>query len=294
MGFGASPLGGVFGHKDEAEAIRAVRVALDAGINYLDVAPFYGLTRAETTLGKALEGVPRGQYVLSSKVGRYGQNDFDFSAPRVVQSIEDSLRRLKTDHLDIAICHDIEYVPFDVVLNEAIPTLQRLRVEGKVRWIGISGLPLAIYPRLFAAAKLDVILSYCHYTLYDTTLTSLLPLCETYGVGVINASPYGMGLLTDRSLPDWHPAPQPLRDTCQRAKTYCQEQGIPLASLALPFSLSEPRIATTLVGMGNSMEVQQNLAWYQQTPNTEVLRKVMEIFEPVRGMTWQSGLAENQ
>src|SRR5437764_1164161 len=118
LGFGASPLGGVFGHADEEEGIRAVRRAVDLGISYFDVSPFYGDTRAETVLGKALRGVPRDSYYLSTKIGRYGNDEFDFSSARVRPSIEESMSRLGVDRLDLVLCHDIEFGSIDQVVEE--------------------------------------------------------------------------------------------------------------------------------------------------------------------------------
>src|SRR5712691_1255098 len=107
LGFGASPLGSVFRPIDEVEGIRTVHTALDLGINFIDVSPFYGLTRAEAVLGKALATIPRDRYYLATKIGRYGQNEFDFSAPRVTASVDESLRRLGVDYVDLIQCHDI-------------------------------------------------------------------------------------------------------------------------------------------------------------------------------------------
>src|SRR6266481_5574489 len=107
LSYGASPLGSVFRPIDEAEGIRTVHTAIDLGINFIDVSPYYGLTLAETVLGKALATLPRDRYILATKVGRYGADEFDFSAERVLRSIDESLERLQTDHIDIITCHDV-------------------------------------------------------------------------------------------------------------------------------------------------------------------------------------------
>src|SRR5437588_5841913 len=109
LSYGASPLGNVFRPIDEAEGIRTVHTALDLGINFIDVSPYYGLTKAETVLGKALATVPRDRYHLATKVGRYGENEFDFSAARVTRSIEESLGRLGVETIDLIQCHDVEF-----------------------------------------------------------------------------------------------------------------------------------------------------------------------------------------
>src|ERR1041385_1323003 len=118
LSYGASPLGSVFRPVDEAEGIRTVHTALDLGINFIDVSPYYGLTRAEEVLGRALATVPRDRYLLATKGGRYGESEFDFSAARVTASVEESLRRLGVEYVDLIQCHDIEFGDLDQVVNE--------------------------------------------------------------------------------------------------------------------------------------------------------------------------------
>ncbi|HEX2619548.1 MAG TPA: aldo/keto reductase, partial [Phototrophicaceae bacterium] len=197
LGFGASPLGGAFGAIDETEGIRSVHRALDLGINFIDVSPYYGVTRAEHVLGQALKTIPRDKYVLATKVGRYNTDAFDFSASRVTTSIDESLTRLNVDMIDLIQCHDIEFGSIDQIIHETIPALRRAQQSGKVRYVGISGLPLKIFQMVLSRTEVDTVLSYCHYTLNDTSLANLIPWLKTRQVGVINASPLGMGLLTE-------------------------------------------------------------------------------------------------
>lgn len=198
LSFGASSLGSVFRTTDESESIRTVREALDCGINYIDVSPYYGLTKAETVLGKAIRDVPRDSFYLSTKAGRYGENEFDFSSKRIAASLEESLQRLNTDHVDLFFLHDIEFVEPAVILEEAMPTLQRLKQEGKIRHAGICGLPLELFRQMLPQIEVDAIISYCHYSLNDSTLLELLPLLSARQVGLVNASPLSMGLLGTR------------------------------------------------------------------------------------------------
>ncbi len=293
LGFGASPLGGVFGAVDEQQGVRAVHTAVDLGVNFIDVAPYYGLTRAEAVLGSALKEIPRDQYYLSTKVGRYGAENFDFSAARVIASVDESLARLNVEHIDIIHCHDIEFGDLNQIIEETIPTLHRLQETGKVRYIGISGLPLAILQYVADRAPLDTVLSYCHYTLYDTSLTELLPYLKDKGLGVINASPLGMGLLTGLDLPSWHPAPAALKTACAEAAQFCKSQGIELARLALQFSLANPDAATTLTGIASPEQITQNIEWLVQPLDQEMLAEVQRILSPVRNLTWPSGRPEN-
>lgn len=293
LGFGASPLGGVFGAVDEAEGVRAVHRALKLGINYFDVAPFYGATRAETALGNALKDVPRDRYLLATKIGRYGPTEFDFSAERTRRSVDESLLRLHTDVIDVIQCHDIEFGSIEQVIIETIPTLRDLQAQGKVRFIGISGLPLAIFPKVIERTEVDTALSYCHYTLFDTTFDTLFSYLQSKGVGVINAAPLSMGLLTDSGIPDWHPASPELREACAQAARHCRERGADISELALQFALANPDIATTLVGMADVATVERNVACVGNAPDPELLAEVRAILEPVRNQTWPSGRPEN-
>ena len=293
LGFGGSPLGGVFGEVDTGECLQTVHAALDAGVNYFDVAPFYGITRAETMLGKCLAGVPREKYVLSTKVGRYGAADFDFSAARVTRSVDESLQRLGLETIDLLVCHDIEYGSPAQIVEETLPALRRIQATGKVRFLGISGLPLQIFRAVLDRTDLDFVLSYCHYSLNDTSLESLLPTLAARGVGVINASSLGMGLLTDRPLPDWHPAPPELRAAASAASAYCAAQGTELSRLGLQFALANPEIATTLIGMADRDTLAKNLAALESAPDPELLRNVQEILRPVHNLSWPSGRPEN-
>jgi L-galactose dehydrogenase len=211
-------------------------------------------------LGGALQGVPRDRYILATKVGRYGADLFDFSAARVAQSVEESLRRLRTEVIDLIQCHDMEFGSLDQIVVETLPALRRLREQGKVRFLGITGLPLSVFPYVLDRAAADTVLSYCHYTLNDSSLETLLPYLQAKKVGVINASPFAMGLLTEQGPPAWHPAPESIRAACARAAAYCRQQGADISRLALQFATANPQIATTLTGMASAEQVRKNVA----------------------------------
>jgi L-galactose dehydrogenase len=293
LSFGASSLGSVFREIDEDEGIRAVHTALDLGINFIDVSPFYGLTKAETVLGTALQGIPRDKYYLSTKVGRYGEDGFDFSASRVVTSVDESLARLDVDYVDVILCHDIEFGDLDQVVRETIPALRQVQAQGKARFLGVSGLPLKIFRYVLDRTELDVILSYCHYSLNDTALKELIPYFQEEGVGVINASPLSMGLLSNRGAPDWHPASDEIKVTCARAAAFCRERGADIAQLAIQFSLSNPDLATTLVSTANPKHIENNVRWAETSIDETLLGEVLGILEPIHNQTWPSGRTEN-
>lgn len=293
LSFGASSLGGVFRPIDDDEGIRALHVALDLGVNLIDCSPFYGITRAETVLGKALCGVPRDKYVLATKVGRYGEEAFDFSAERVTRSVDESLGRLGVEHIDIIQCHDIEYVSLDQIVDETIPALRQVQEMGKVGFVGVTGFPLAIYPAIMDRIEVDTILSYAHYSLNDTTLGGLIPYLQEKDVGIIGASPLSMGLLTNRGSPDWHPATSEIKAGCAAAAAFCRQQGVDIAQLAVQFSLRNRDIHSTLIGTANPENMRRNVEWLDAPYDDALIEAVLEVLAPIRDKTWQTGLPEN-
>jgi len=297
LSFGASSLGGVFRSISEAEAIRAVHVSLDLGINFIDVSPYYGATKAETVLGRALREVARDRYYLATKVGQYGEGEFDFSAERVAKSVEESMARLGVDYIDLIQCHDIEFADLEQIREETLPALHRLKAAGKVGHVGITGLPLKIFPAVIdhvPAGTVETVLSFCRYELNDTALADLLPYLAEKGVGVINASPTGMGLLTPRGAPDWHPASETIQRTCREAVAQCAARGIDIVEMAVQFSIADPRIATTLVGSASPENMERNIAYAEREPDPEKLAAVQAMLAPIRNFNFTRGREENR
>ncbi|KAJ9159306.1 hypothetical protein P3X46_024821 [Hevea brasiliensis] len=300
VGFGASPLGSVFGPVSEDDAVASVREAFRRGINFFDTSPYYGGTLSEKMLGKGLKalGVPRNEYVVSTKCGRYKEG-FDFSAERVTRSIDESLERLQLDYVDILQCHDIEFGSLDQIVNETIPALQKLKEAGKIRFIGITGLPLGIFTYVLdrvPSGTVDVILSYCHYSINDSTLVDLLPYLKSKSVGIISASPLAMGLLTENGPPEWHPASPELKSACQAAAAYCKDKGKSITKLAVQYSLSNKDISTVLVGMNSVGQVEENVTAALELAtfgkDQETLAEVEAILSPVKNQTWPSGIQQ--
>jgi L-galactose dehydrogenase len=294
VGLGASPLGGIYGTFAEQDGIAAVHAALDAGINFLDVSPYYGLTAAETVLGKALRGIDRDQYVLATKVGRYGDEVFDFSAARVSRSVRESIERLGVGHIDLIQCHDVEFVSLDQVVGEAIPALRALQETGLVRWVGVTGYPLSALLHVARQVPVDTVMSYCHYTVQDRRLSARAAEFAAAGAALVNASPLGMGALTDRGAPPWHPAPAQVIDRCAQAAALCRERGSSLAKVALQFSVTTSPCVTTVVGSASPANVQRDVEWIDEPINADLLAEVEAILEPVRDIGWINGRPENQ
>ena len=300
LSFGASSLGGVFHGIREEEGIRAVHVAVDNGINFIDVSPYYGHLKAEMVLGKALREIPRDKYYLSTKVGRYGKdgvNMWDYSAERVTRSVYESMERLGIDYIDLINVHDIEFqaaLPggLQKVVDETLPALVKLRDEGVVRHVGITDLQpenLQWVVDHSPEGTVESILCFCHYSLNDDMLTDYLDYFEERGIGVINASPFSMGLLSSRGAPDWHPAPESLRDACKRAAEYCAAQGYPIEELAIQFAVSlSPRIATTLFSSASPANVLRSISYVEKPIDWQLVEKVKEIIGDQQRVRWKN------
>jgi len=293
IGFGASPLGNAFHVTDPAEATRAVHLAIDHGINFFDVSPYYGLTLAEERLGKALYG-RRDRVILATKCGRYGPNTFDFSAKRVTASLDESLNRLGTDYVDLLQVHDVEFGDFSQIVEETIPTLRELQRLGKARYIGVTGYPLHMLSRIIEAVSVDSVLSYCRYNLMITDMDdALIPVAKKLGVGTINASALHMGILTERGAPAWHPAPIEVRQAGKAVVEHCNEYGIDLATAALRFCFDHAYVSSTLVGMSTTAHVETNLKVLQATSDPQLQEELQILLKPVFNYVWSSGKPEN-
>jgi L-galactose dehydrogenase len=293
IGFGASPLGDVFGQTSPDADADTIACAIDGGINFFDVSPYYGLTKAETRLGTALKG-RRKEVVLATKCGRYGTDEFDFSARRITRGLEDSLRRLQTDSVDLLQAHDTEFAHVDQIVEETIPAMRRLQHQGKARFIGITGYSLSNLLAIAERVRVDSILSYCRYNLMITDLDyRLLPFVQQHNIGLINASPLHMGLLTEHGAPSWHPASEAVKARGRAIVELCNARGLSPSTLAIQFACAHPYVASTLVGMATRDQVQANLDALRQPMDEELLRAVRNLAEPAANQVWTSGLPEN-
>ncbi|MDR2918857.1 MAG: aldo/keto reductase [Tannerella sp.] len=292
ISFGASSLGGVFHSLKEETGIQAVYTAIDNGINFIDVSPYYGHLKAEIVLGKALKNLDRNRYYLSTKVGRYGKdgiNYWDYSAKKAKESVSESMDRLNVDYIDIINIHDIEFADLEQVCNETLPVLVELRSKGIVGHVGITNLNLRHFKYVIEhvpAGTVESILSFCHYTLNDDSIVDYLDFFESNNIGVINASPYSMGLLTERGIPDWHPAPEALKRLSVKAVEYCKSKGVAIEQLAVSFAVHNPRIATTLFSTTNPENVLKTIQYANTALDEELLKEVQKIFEPGYRDTW--------
>lgn len=294
LGFGASSLGQEFRQVTLNEVLDSVRVALDCGMNFIDTSPFYGRGMSEVLLGVALRGVPRDSYTLCTKLGRYDLGHFDFRAARVRESVDVSLHRLGTDHLDIVLCHDIEFVPLAQIVEETIPALRAVQAAGKVRYIGFSGYPQKIFRTICEQAPVDCVLSYNQYTLQNTRFVDeTVPYLVEKGIGVLNAGPFSARLLTNAPLPAWLKEPESVKAAARQAAELCRSRGVDIAQLALQFSLRHPQITSTIAGSANPKNIRQWAEWAVTPIDEQLLDEVLAIFAPVKNLGHLEGLPEN-
>ena len=293
LGFGASSIGAEFGQFDIAKSLDAVRTAMDAGINLIDTAAYYGRGMSEVLLGQILPAYRRESLVVSTKLGRYAPKHFDFSAKRVAESIDVSLERMRLDYLDLVFCHDIEYADVQQVIDETLPALRRQVEKGKVRYVGISGYPMRNFQRVIPTGLLDCVITYNHYTLQNDMALQWQGLAQQHGVGVINAAPFSARLLTDLPLPVWHKAPESVRAVAAKASAWCKARGTSIEKLALQFSVSHPGFASCLVGSAIPAEVSQWIAWIQEPIDQELIDGVRAELAPIRNWYYIEGRPEN-
>lgn len=294
LGFGASSLGQEFRTVTIDEALRSVRTALDHGLTFIDTSPFYGRGMSEILLGIALRGVPRESYKICSKIGRYDLTHFDFSAKRVAESVDVTLHRLGTDHLDLILCHDIEFVPMQQIVDETIPALKKIQEQGKVRFIGFSGYPQKIFRFICDQVEVDCVLSYNQYTLQNTRLADeTIPYLKEKNIGVLNAGPFSARLLTNAPLPKWLKEPEEVKAAARCASELCRKHGVDIAKLALQFSCGNPDITSTIAGSANPENIRNWARWVDEPVDQELLDQVLQIFLPVKNLGHLEGLPEN-
>ncbi|KAI8089607.1 NADP-dependent oxidoreductase domain-containing protein, partial [Halteromyces radiatus] len=315
LSFGGGALSGAYDAIADHWPVEACREALLSGINTFDTSPYYG--KSEYILGDALEQIkdefPRSTYYLETKVGRYGYTpkDFDYSTQRTLESVAESMKRLKTDYIDVVLCHDVEFVEFDQVVGEngALKALFQLKTEGKIKYVGCSGYPLPILLKIAQhqnekGQPLDVILSYSHYNLQNTSLADYASLFRQAGVRyILNASPLNMALFREAGPPEWHPAHSELRQAAQQCAQVAKDNGLNISTLASMFAFSGRsafQLDSTVIGLEKKEEVQQAVAAWKvvkareegsiQVPDieTKVLDQINSLLEPYKNYSWQS------
>ncbi|CAN7704577.1 aldo/keto reductase [Paenibacillus sp. LjRoot153] len=260
LGLGGAPLGGVFGPADERDVEKMIHEALDSGINFIDTAPSYGRGESERRIGKALNGGRRNEVMLASKAVGPGES---FNYATTIRSVEHSLERLQTDWIDLLQIHDVEQVPYETIVNETLPALEKLRDDGKIRYIGVSTRILSLLQRYVWLNRFDSIQFYARYMLIDhTAKDELLPLATEKEIGVINGSVLGLGLLADTPAPFLRPNLIDEAATRMEQLRFLRKTAPHgLVEPAMRFSLSNPGIHVTLTGAATPDVLRTNLAF---------------------------------
>ncbi|XP_055378194.1 uncharacterized protein LOC129609930 [Condylostylus longicornis] len=266
LAIGGATLSSLFGEINKTTAIETVRLAIKNGINYVDTAPFYGEGESEQLLGEALKVIPRQSYYLATKIGRYSRDFsrmFDYSGKKTRESVEKSLKLLGVDYIDVIQIHDIEFEePIDLILKETLPTLETLRKEGKIRYIGVSAYPIGILKECISKAgpgHFDTVLSYSRYTLIDETLCDFIPFFKEQNLAIINAAVHGIGILSNNGPQPWHPASEKLKNQCKKAAEICKQNGVELGKLAMYYAAQYQDTDICLVGMATPELLKINL-----------------------------------
>lgn len=284
LGFGGGPLGGLFTPLDDDTAAGALATAWDCGIRYFDTSPHYGIGHSERRVGECLRHKPRGEFTLSTKVGRLlvpqdpaGRMDegfmvpathrrvWDFSRDGILRSVEDSLTRMGVDRIDMLFLHDAED-RFDTALRDGYPALAELRAQGVVGAIGAGMYHTAMLTRLVRETDVDAVMLSGHYTLLEhRALDDLLPACTERGVSVLAASIFNSGLLAtprpaEGAFFDYAPASPEVLRRAHRIADVCEAHGVTLPQVAMAFPLRHPAVAGIVVGMRSAEEVRHNVA----------------------------------
>jgi D-threo-aldose 1-dehydrogenase len=291
MGFGGGPIGNLGRELTDDEAATALKAAWDGGIRYFDTAPHYGLGLSERRTGEFLHGRPRGEFCLSTKVGRIlepisnpeGGTDpdfivpadqrrvWDFSRDGVHRSLDSSLRRLGLDRIDVALVHDPDN-HWTQASSQAVPALVELRDQGMIRAVGVGINQSALATRFVRETDIDVVMIAGRYSLLDqSALADLLPAAQEHGVGVIAAGIFNSGLLArDQPDPaatfDYGPAPVDMLHRAGRIAEVCAEHGTTLPAAALHFALAHPAVISAVLGMHTADQTQRNLALHAAPP----------------------------
>jgi L-galactose dehydrogenase len=291
LAIGGAAIGQQYGPVSVAEAADTVHAGIDAGVNLIDTSAYYGKGVSEQILGEVLQGGRREKVLICTKAGRLDRAEFDFSPDGMEKCLDGSLARLKFDHVDILLAHDIEFATdYEYVFAETAAVLHKLKRKGKCRFVGMSCYPLGLLRRAIENCNLDVVISYCHFNLQNQLLlTDLLPAAERYGVGVLNASPLGMGLLTRQGPPPWHPAPEAIKAACRDAAKLCRDRRADSSFLGMQYCFAESRIPSTITGTAKKEELDANLKALTTPIDPALLADVQKVLEPVRNQAWPSG-----
>ncbi|REE86532.1 L-galactose dehydrogenase [Paenibacillus taihuensis] len=260
LGLGGAPIGGDFRDIDESEIEQVVHESLELGINFIDTAPLYGMGKSEERIGRALAGGRRDKVVLATKAVRY---DFEYTCDNVLRSAEESLKRLQTDYVDLMQLHDVEKQPYELIINETIPALLKLKEQGKIRFLGVTTRDLPLLKRYMETNAFDAIQFYARYMLLDySAANEIIPLAREKNIAVINGSVLGMGLIAES--PAKFLGEEIRAEAAQRMEKLAflrRSEPKGLIEPGMRFSLQHPDIHVTLTGTASSRSLRANASY---------------------------------
>lgn len=298
LGLGCASYGSLFHQVSEAEAAGAIQAAWDAGIRYFDTAPWYGRGLSELRTGAGLRYIPRDEYILSSKIGRWMrarrpgeeldlapwlapvefERVFDYTYDGLMRSYEQSQLRLGIPWLDVAVIHDLDawhHMPdsklqayLDQLSTSGWRAVEELKAAGLIKAIGAGINTPDLIPRFLEITDLDFILISMEYTLLrQDILPTELPVVEEQGLGIVMASPYQSGILATGAVEgansDYAPASPEVMETVRQMEAVCARHDVPLAAAALQFVMGHPNAATVIPGARHAEQVERNVAAFR-------------------------------
>lgn len=305
IGFGTAPLGNMFRAIPEEEAQATIKEAWDRGIRYFDTAPLYGAGLSEIRLGEGLSTYKRDEYLLSTKVGRVildeeeektglyasarkNKVSDDYTADATLRSIEQSLKRLKTDRLDMVYVHDIspdfhgdEWISkFDEARKGAFPVLAQLKEEGVISSWGPGvnttiPIELAIDLEEFHP---DLCLTATQYTLlnHERALERMMPQAAANGVGLVIGAPFNSGALLGGNYYNYQEVTPEMKTRIHEFKEVADQFQVSLKAAALQFSTAHPAVEAVIPGSTRPERIQEDLDGLQASIPTEFWQTLVE------------------
>ena len=279
IGMGGAPLVST----EESNAIETLQTAYNEGIRYFDTAPYYGTGISEIYFGKFLSSVKRNSFVISTKVGRLIENQeirFDYTREGILRSLDESLKRLNLDHIDIALIHDPDD-HYRQALNESFPTLSDLKSQGIIKAIGCGMNQWQMLLEFANNADFDCFLLAGRYTLLDhSAMYSLMPKCLEKNISIILGGPYNSGILASdfksESTYFYEPSPTKVTEKARLIKKVCDKYEVPLKAASLQFGLNHPSVVSTIPSPSNTNELKENLKMVNITINNDLWKELKD------------------
>ena len=295
IAYGCATLANIYKPLNIDDCKQLITYTFKKGINYFDVAPFYGGELAERNLGYSIKDIPRSELFIATKIGRYTDDNsnsgaggyFDFSPSKIEQSIKKSIDNMNIKYIDLLQCHDIENVSRQTVLD-ALPLLEHYKTTGIINGIGINSYPIQPLLDIVESTpiKINSVGTYAHNTLINNTILDYIEYFTKKNISIINSSPLAMGLLTQKGPPIWHPASNLMKTTVNNLNNYCLSKNLNIENLSMIYSLSNKDILTTISGGNSITEIKNNLNCLNKTIDDLIMKDITEIVYPIKNKLW--------